>query len=99
MSGLGTTFFLEDLEDGTFDLLGVFYADNLMDGSYTGETAEDVFMGARSSIGIESVSMINFIETNSFFNRFEIDHVQFGYAVPEPSAQLLACCLCAITLA
>lgn len=57
---------------------------NLGDGQFTGQTAEDRFVGLQSSLGISRIQ----ISTNSSatYAFLETDHVQYGVAaVPEPS--------------
>jgi hypothetical protein len=62
--------------------LGTF--PQLMDDSYLGETMEDRFFGIHSESGIRRISIDNVIQTWDFVNQFEMDHVQFGFVVPEP---------------
>lgn len=74
--------------DGNGNSIGSIGPFTLGDGSAAGETAEDRFFGAISSLGIKSItiSMDNSLD-------WEVDHLQYGFssplAIPEPSSLLL----------
>ena len=82
-SGFGNTgdIFFEAFGPGMVSLgqIGPFGLDS---GSATGETAEDRFFGVKDAGGILA------IEIRQRAN-FEIDHVQYGDLVPEPSSFVL----------
>jgi hypothetical protein len=67
-----------------------FIHEALMHTNYSGETAEDHFIGIQSEYKITQVSVTNAIRTPNFVNQFEMDHIQFGLIVPEPSAAIIA---------
>lgn len=60
-----------------------------MDGGADGETAEDLFVGATSDQGIRTIKVEHQYVSHAFDPRFEVDHVQFGYYVPEPNCSLV----------
>lgn len=64
--------------------LGVIAAGALNDGLSTGETAEDRFLGWEHPAGI---ARIRIYQSGS---DMEVDHLQYGVLVPEPSAAALA---------
>jgi hypothetical protein len=82
-SGFGNTqdIFFEAFGPGMVSLgqIGPFGLDS---GSSTGDTAEDRFFGVQDAGGILA------IEIRQTAN-FEIDHVQYGDLVPEPSSLVL----------
>ena len=56
-----------------------------MDNSSNGEVIEDRFFGVAAPEGILEFSVTSFYEALHFDEyRYEIDHVQFGFGVPEP---------------
>ena len=61
--------------------LGVIGPFDLGDAFNTGETAEDRFFGVSDAGGILAIRVAN---TNSS-GGLEVDHVQFGLVVPEPT--------------
>lgn len=58
---------------------------NLGDSSFFGTTAEDRFFGAIHPSGISRI----FITDNGSANHLEVDHLQYGQFVPEPSNVVL----------
>lgn len=64
--------------------LGVIAAGALNDGLSTGETAEDRFLGWEHAAGI---ARIHIYQSGS---DMEVDHLQYGIAVPEPTGGALA---------
>jgi hypothetical protein len=84
------------VEAGIRDLNGdthlVFYPQHsLGDAFASGGTAEDRFFGIVSSVGIVEVSFGTLYPEEGLDRRrtFELDHLQFAYPVPEPSAFVL----------
>ncbi|MFK7894749.1 MAG: hypothetical protein AB8G23_02875 [Myxococcota bacterium] len=69
--------------------LGMIGPFSLSDDFNTGETAEDRFFGVSDDAGIQAIRIRN----QGAFGGLEVDHVQFGTAVPEPSAALLVGCV------
>ena len=70
-------------DDGTRD--STFWeAGWLLDNSDMGETAEDRFFGLRTTRRITQVQLEMSFFSDTFIDQFEIDHIQFGYFVPEP---------------
>jgi hypothetical protein len=68
-------------------LLGSYGPFTLGDGSYAGGTLEDRFFGVLNQGGISAIELI---ELPGGANAgMEVDHVQFGYAVPEPGTLTL----------
>lgn len=68
-------------------LLGTWGSFILGDGSYAGGTAEDRFFGVLNQGGISAIELI---EAPGGSNAgMEVDHVQFGVAVPEPGTLAL----------
>jgi hypothetical protein len=65
--------------------LGAIGPVNIADGSTGGQTAEDRFFGATSSTGISEFRISSGLIVN-----FEVDHLQYGHVVPEPSSSILA---------
>jgi hypothetical protein len=61
-----------------------WFADDFMDNSDMGETAEDRFFGLRTTGRIARVGLSMSFYSDTFIDQFEIDHIQFGYFVPEP---------------
>jgi hypothetical protein len=72
-----------DYEDGTRDLTS-WDADWLLDNSNMGQTAEDRFFGVRTTGSIARAELSMSFRSETFIDQFEIDHIQFGYFVPEP---------------
>jgi hypothetical protein len=70
-----------------------YFASGLGDGDFHGETNDDTFFGVIVPRGIERVSIINLSHTDEI-GGFELDHVQYGLVVPEPST--MACAATAI---
>lgn len=68
--------------DGTMDYAS-WFGDDFLDHSYMGETAEDRFFGLRTTKGIARVRLSMSFYSDTFIEQTEIDHVQFGYFVPE----------------
>lgn len=71
-------------QDGLGNLIGVFGPSVLGDGTISGATAEDRFFGIVHAAGISqiTISMSNSAD-------WEVDHLQFGRVVPEPSTLAL----------
>lgn len=67
------------------------------DGDLDGGTVEDRFFGIRRDDGIAAVQIVSLSEDSSL--SFEIDHVQYGIFVPEPSTILLVSILITIIAA
>lgn len=65
--------------------LGVVGPFDLGDAFNTGETAEDRFFGVRDAGGILALRVAN----SNASGGLEVDHVQFGAMVPEPTTALL----------
>lgn len=61
--------------------LGVLGPFQFADAQNTGQTAEDRFFGVQDAGGIFALRITN----TGVFGGIEVDHVQFGVAVPEPS--------------
>ncbi len=70
-------------EDGGIDFVN-WNAANFLDSSDMGETAEDRFIGVRTTGTIARVQISMSQVGDTFIEQFEIDHIQFGYFVPEP---------------
>lgn len=69
--------------DAANNLLGSFTPGvSFADGSFTGGTAEDRFFGVTYAGGIKAIS----IENSNPFAGIEVDHIQYGYMVPEPGS-------------
>lgn len=62
---------------------------DLGDDSFGGETSEDRFLGIMRDDGIASLTI--FVQTRGVDNNvpFEIDHVQYGLLIPEPSIMVM----------
>ncbi len=58
---------------------------SIADGVYTGTTAEDRFFGVQYSAGILAIKISN------TSGGIEVDHLQYGSAVPEPNIFMLLC--------
>ena len=69
--------------DGTTTASPVLNAADFLDDSDTGETTEDRFVGLRTTTAVAEVSIVMSTVSDTFIDQFEIDHVQFGYVVPE----------------
>jgi hypothetical protein len=61
------------------------------DGEYAGQTVEDRFFGVIHAGGISriEISMPTIDNLDSGSNDWEVDHLQFGVAVPEPATFLI----------
>jgi hypothetical protein len=58
----------------------------LGDGLRDGGAADDRFVGAEVDDGIQLVRILGgFIGESAAFDYFEIDHIQYGFSVPEPT--------------
>ncbi|MDB6053642.1 MAG: hypothetical protein JWN25_1165 [Verrucomicrobiales bacterium] len=79
-AGAGATVSFQAFDQNGLSL-GVFPT-HVADNSNSGETAEDRFFGAINNGGISSI----FVSNSS--GGIEIDHLQFGTAVPEPATSL-----------
>jgi hypothetical protein len=66
-------------------LIGMMGPFSLADGTLTGETAEDRFLGIRHDPGIAATV----IRSPGGVNNLEVDHLHYGVIVPEPSTFLL----------
>jgi hypothetical protein len=82
-------------DDGEHSHLFVpFPFDSLDDGNAT----EDRFVGVTSDTEIEAILIEHFYASSFYEERFEVDHVQFGVLVPEPSPAFGICVglICAV---
>ena len=70
--------------DAASNLLATIDAGDLSDEFYTGETAEDRFLGIVATQGIASLTITN----TGGGSGIEVDHIQFQ-TVPEPSGLCL----------
>jgi hypothetical protein len=82
LSGAADVFF--EAFDSASLSLGVIAAGALNDGLSTGQTAEDRFLGWESPAGI---SRIRIYQSGS---DMEVDHLQYGIAVAEPTSAAMA---------
>lgn len=68
---------------GSGDLLFTQTRSGFVDFSNNGETAEDRFFGVVNAAGISAIFVSN------TFGGIEVDHLQYGLAVPEPQSYVL----------
>jgi hypothetical protein len=90
LSGVADVFF--EAFDSANLSLGVIFAGALNDGQSTGQTAEDRFFGWTHPAGI---ARIRVYQSGS---DMELDHLQYGIAVPEPAGAVLMIGACAALL-
>jgi hypothetical protein len=83
-SGNGNGFLTFEAFDALGISLGTIGPNAVGDGVKAGSTGEDRFYGVINSSGISKIS----IAMNS--HDAELDHLQYGFTVPEPSSWLLA---------
>jgi hypothetical protein len=92
---IGSTVRFEAFGAGMISL-GEFGPFSFPDATNTGTTAEDRFFGVRETAGVLAVRLTN---DGGGVGGIEVDHVQFGTAVPEPASSLILGALaCTIAL-